>query len=230
MPEQRVVVERHLAVERQHVAGRRDHEGVDLHQGGVAVPVDGAGGLHHPHGPGHRRPRQAQAVRQAPSLKRGQTDAEVDLLAQDELRRVGRNLLYLHAAGRARHDDRPRRGAVDQQPEVQLALDVERLLDQHARHAATLGTGLRRDERHPDQGLRRLLGLARVSDHPHAAALAPPAGMDLRLDDDAAPETLRHPARLGRRERDLAARHGQAMLREQDLRLVLVNLHGITRG
>ena len=61
----------------------------------------------------------------------------------------------------------------------------------------------------------------------HAAALAPAAGMDLRLDDDgAAAETPGDLAGLVRRERDFTARNGHAIPVQDGLGLVFVNFHG----
>src|SRR5437763_14975930 len=52
--------------------------------------------------------------------------------------------------------------------------------------------------------------------------------MNLRFDDDdRSAEPPRDVAGLRRAERDLAARHGHAMLRENRLRLVLVELHDV---
>jgi hypothetical protein len=62
------------------------------------------------------------------------------------------------------------------------------------------------------------------------AALAAPAGVDLRLDDDdgvagLALELERRVAGLGRAEHDLGLGHGDAELTQQGLGLVLVDLH-----
>ena len=68
----------------------------------------------------------------------------------------------------------------------------------------------------------RLLGILRELD---AAALAAAAGVDLRLDDRPAAEALGDLPRLGRAVGDLAARHGDAVSREDRLGLVFVDFH-----
>ena len=56
----------------------------------------------------------------------------IDVLAQDLLGVRRRDLLDVHAAGGAGDDDRARRGAIDDDAEVELALDLQPFLDQHA--------------------------------------------------------------------------------------------------
>ena len=71
---------------------------------------------------------------------------------------------------------------------------------------------------------RRFVGILRELD---AAAFAASAGMNLRLDDDrAAAEPSGDLTGFVRRERDLAARHGHAVLFEERFGLIFVNFHG----
>ncbi len=54
--------------------------------------------------------------------------------------------------------------------------------------------------------------------------------MNLRLDDDdAAAETARDLAGFGGVERDLAARHGHAVSRENGFGLILVDFHDVSK-
>ena len=62
-----------------------------------------------------------------------------------------------------------------------------------------------------------------------AAALAAPAGMDLRLHHHTAPEPARNIARLLRRLRDLPPRHGHTKGPQHLLGLKLMDLHSGTR-
>ena len=74
---------------------------------------------------------------------------------------------------------------------------------------------------------RELLGLVGRLGELDAAALAAAAGVDLRLDDDdAAAEAAGDVAGFGGVERDLAARHGHAVAREDGFGLILVDFHG----
>ena len=52
-----------------------------------------------------------------------------------------------------------RGGAIDEDAQIELAIDLEPFLDQHAADLPAFGAGLVRDERHADHLLRQLLGL-----------------------------------------------------------------------
>ena len=84
-----------------------------------------------------------------------------------------------------------------------------------------------RDEPHADHVARDPARLVRALGELDAAALAPAAGMNLRLDDDrAAAEPAGDLAGFVRRERDFTARHGHAVPVQDGLGLVFVNFHG----
>src|SRR5579875_614396 len=75
---------------------------------------------------------------------------------------------------------------------------------------------------------RRDLDLVKIIGEGDSAGLAPPAGMDLRLDDPslAAKEAGRGFG-FGRAEGDSPARHGDAVGFEETLRLIFMDPHGI---
>src|SRR5207244_3760323 len=103
--------------------------------------------------------------------------------------------------------------AVEHDAEVELLVDGEALFDEERAHLAPLGAGLVRDKVHPEYlrgQLLRLVGALRDLD---AAALAAPAGMDLRLDDNyVRAQLLRRVIGLLGRARDDPARHRDAVL------------------
>ena len=70
-----------------------------------------------------------------------------------------------------------------------------------------------------------LHGVVRVGGQLHAAGLAAAAGLDLRLDDRAAAESLGHLARRLRRVDDFTGQHRYAVLGEEVPRLVLEQVH-----
>ena len=146
-------------------------------------------------------------------------------LAQDLLGRVGGDLFDLHAAGLRRHHDVGAAAAVERDREIQLALDRGGLLDEDLADQDALGRRLRRLQLHPEDLAGGVLGGGRIIRELDATGLAPPAGVDLSLDDDPATEVLGNVARLGRRLRHLAARHRHAEVAQERLGLVLVNLH-----
>ena len=81
-------------------------------------------------------------------------------------------------------------------------------------------------ERHADHVARDALGLVGVLRQLDAAALAAATRVNLRLDDHgAAAQTLGDLASLGSRERHLAARHGNAVAREDGFGLIFVDFH-----
>ena len=75
-------------------------------------------------------------------------------------------------------------GAIEHEAEVQLPRNLEPFFDEHARDDAAFGPGLVRDEAHPEHLGGDALGLFGVRRELDAAALASPARVNLRLDDD----------------------------------------------
>ena len=123
-----------------------------------------------------------------------------------------RDLLDVHAAlGRAEDRD-VLRGAVDEEREVELAVDLRARLDVEPLHDLALGAGLLGDEPHADhvgRGLLRLLGRLHDLD---AAGLAAAARVHLRLHHDGAADVARGLLGLGRRQREPPGRNLDAVL------------------
>ena len=225
-----VVVEIDLAVERDELAFAGDDQRIDLHQRRVGLderpvqrlqewPQDlGAVGA------------QAQAESQLAHLKRLQARGRANRLAQN-----GRGILVgdffdLHAAGSAGHDDRRFDGAVHQDAQVQLALDVLALFDEQALHQAAFRAGLRRDQRHAQNLGGELLRFVHRARQLDAAALAAPAGVNLRLHHDhLGAQALGDAAGVFGFGHHLAARRGNAEAAENLLGLIFVNLHPCLR-
>ena len=224
----RVVVEVHLRVERQQVAFAGHDERVDLDQrriGGLEGLVDRR---HQLHGLAHGGPFEAQLERQLLRLERLEAGRRVDVLLEDELGRLFRDLLDLHAAGRAGHHDGPLGRAVDDEAEVQFAGDRQPLLHEHALDDLALGPGLVRHEVHADDRRRQPLDVVHRLGDLDAAAFAAAAGVDLGLDDDRQAQLLRHVHGLVGGERDVTARHRHAEPGEDGLPLVFVDFHGMS--
>ena len=74
--------------------------------------------------------------------------------------------------------------AIDEDAQIELALDLQPFLDQHAADLLAFGPGLMRDQRHAEHLLGELLGFVGRLGELDAAALAAAAGVNLRLDDD----------------------------------------------
>ena len=132
-------------------------------------------------------------------------DGRIDELLEDPLGRFGGDLLDLHAAVRARHHTGCSLDAIDDEAEVQLALDLQPLLDEHAPDYLPFGPGLVGHERHAEHSLGGRSRLLRTLGDLDAAAFAAAAGMNLRLDDrHAAAEAVGDSLRVSRVEHDFA--------------------------
>src|SRR5690606_19031033 len=228
VPEQGVLVEIHLGIERQELAVAGDHERIDLDQAGVEAGeglVDAAQELDRG---ADLLALEAQPECEATRVERLQARHRIDRDGEDLFGRLCRDLFDLDAAlGRGHQRDAAGR-PVHQHAEVQLACDVAPLLDIDAADLLPLGTGLVRDEVHADHRLGSLAHLFDRFDHLDAAALAASACVDLRLDDPDRPvELFRLLHGLFGSVGDAAARHRHPELGEQGLALILVNVHGM---
>ncbi len=162
-----------------------------------------------------------------------QAERGIDLHAHDQLGRLVRDVLDVHAALGAGDDDRRLRFAVEHDGEVEFAHRVLRdrdhdLADQLARFA-----GLRGDQRLAQHLAGEFLDFLRRLDQLHAALeavlerpLAATAGVNLRLDHEIG--RLERPGDglgLLRRAGDRAGRRGDAKFLHEFFGLVLVDVH-----
>src|SRR5262249_6078622 len=143
----------------------------------------------------------------------------------DLLGRLFGDLLDLDAAFRTHHQHEALARTIEHETEIQLALDLQALLDQHAADPLTVRPRLVRDQIHAEHLFRRRTRVGWSLHDLHAAALAAAARVNLRLDDNGAAEAFGDRGRISRVEDDFAVGHGHAVARKNRLRLVLVNLH-----
>jgi len=130
------------------------------------------------------------------------------------------DFLDLHAAFGRGHQGDPAAGAVDQQAEIQLALDVGTFLDIQALDPPALGAGLLGDQHLTQHGGGIATDIVDGLDDPDPAlavgivleaASATAAGMDLRFDDEhRGTEPFGGGGGFVGGVGDLAARHGDA--------------------
>ncbi len=227
LPEEGVVVDRHLAVEADDLAGGREHQRVDLDQRRVAVAVERQS-ARHDRRPARRR-RRCPPGWSGPELRRGHHVAH--LVVAEAEQRVDR---AAHGArrGRARASSSmstpPSRG------------EDEHRAAHRARDGDARGTSRARcrrpARRAPTRPLWPRMVMARMSaaaastspavaQHADAAGLAAAAGLDLRLDDHGQPEPLGRAASLLRRRRHERRQHRQPGRGEQVLALVFEQVH-----
>ncbi len=160
-----------------------------------------------------------QLQREAQRLMREQAIARVHRQPMNLLRCLGGHLLDVDAAGGAHHQHGALGRSVDDDAHVALRGDIGRGRHEHLAHREAL------DGHAQDLGgVRR--GLVRVRGELHAAGLAPPAGVYLGFDDDAAAaEAQGDRASLGGRRGDLPGRHRDALPPQDVARLVFVEIH-----
>ena len=142
--------------------------------------------------------------------------------------RVLGHFLDVDAALGGGHEHDPLLRAVDHQRGVVLLLDRGALLDQQALHLLARGAGLVGHELHAEDLLRPVAHLVDRLGDLDPAALAAPAGVDLRLHHRHAAVT-QPPGDVGHivcREGDLAARHRDTITRENGFGLIFVDFHG----
>src|SRR5579859_6276349 len=94
------------------------------------------------------------------------------------------DFLDFHAAGAAGHKDDASGFAIDQQAEVEFALDVQAFFDEQALDDAASGAGLNGDQIHAQHAGGDFGGFVGRMGQLDATGFAASAGMNLRLDDD----------------------------------------------
>jgi hypothetical protein len=152
----------------------------------------------------------------------------VDVLLEDLLGGLLGDLLDLDSTFRTDHQHQPLARAIEDDAQVELADDLEALLDENAPHDLPGRPRLVGDEVHAEDLRGGRLRLGRPLDHLDAAALAAAPGVNLCLDDDGAPaEPLGHARGVLRLENDFTLGHGDAMLRQDGFGLIFVNLHPV---
>ena len=181
---------------------------------------------------------EPQPKAKAPGVEAGQARRRVDCHPHDLLGVVLGDLLDLHAALGRGQDGDAGGGAVHQQREVQLALDVAAGFDIDAAHLAAGGAGLLGDQRVAEHGrggflylggglgqANAALALRRVGEAARAAA----TGVDLAFHHEyRAGELGRGGLGLLGRPGDIAFEHRDAVAPQQLLALVFVDVHWIS--
>jgi hypothetical protein len=129
---ERVVVEGHLRVEREQIAALREDQRVDLDHRRVGLEKRLVDRVEQLHEPVDGAALQTHPERELARLERSDAGATIDVLAKDLLGFLRGHFFDVHAARRARDDDRRFRGAIDEDAQIQLAIDLQPFLDQHA--------------------------------------------------------------------------------------------------
>ncbi len=191
-----------LGVEHVDAAVAGEHQRVDLHQVGVAFGVGPIELAEHVDRSGQRRGGQPGGAN--PVLAGGCVEPvhRVDQDAGDGIGVALGDRLDLHAPLGGEHPEVLLGGAVQREAGVVLLGDVAGLLDPEPLHHMAADV-------EPQDRLGGRCHGVEVRSELHAAGLAAPAGVDLRLDHDRRPQALGCGDRLGDRERRLSRAHGQ---------------------
>ena len=226
-PVERVVVDAHLGVEGDERALSDLDQGVDLDQACIGAEdgvVDRAPELAHRL---RRLAGKAEAEGEAAGVVGLEAARRIDRHGHDGLRGLGCDRLDLDAAfARGDEGDAPA-FAVHHGAEIVLVGDVGAFLQVDAAHLAACGSRLVGDEHLAEHRARRRDRLVAARADLHAARLAAPAGVDLRLDHpDRAAELVDRSLDTLRREHGHAARHRHAERRQHLLGLIFVEVHG----
>jgi hypothetical protein len=169
---------------------------------------------------------ESHAKAQLTGLVGHETGGRIDSRGYDLLRRFGSNLLDVDATGGRTHEDHRLVRTVDQRTEVKLLLDVGSFCDQHGIDRQCPATGLVGLDGHAQHALGFGPHVVQAGHQLHAACLAAATGMDLGLDHPLTTTEL-----LGSGHGFVAigghvtARHGNPVLLEQLLGLILMKVH-----
>ena len=224
-PVQGIAVKGHLGIQRHQQALVHHRQRIDLGEQRIVVPEAAVEGLHQ-----FRRLRYLPAGKadlrgDLAALKIHQADRGIDRLPDDLLGVARGRLLDVHSSGRAGDDGDALRAAVDHQAEVVFLVNPDGLLDQDTLHQSPRRPGLGSDHVAADQLVGVVPDLVDGPGHLDAAALAAPAGMDLRLDHPAlAAEFLGRGRGVVHGVRDPAFRYPHAVFPQQFLGLVFVDV------
>ena len=222
---QRVVVEIHFGVERQHAVVARGDQRIDFGErrvGGFKRAVKVGKEFRrfvHLLGP------KPQAEGEFPSLKSLKADGRVHGFVEDFFRMLGGDRFDFDAAFARRYESGPGRRAVEHRAEVELPLHGQAFLDEQAPDEAALGARLRRYQLFPEHLARQPLRFVGASGELHPARFAAPSGVDLRFDDYGPAQVFGRGASLVGRLRHLASRDRNSKARQDLLRLILVDFH-----
>src|SRR6266550_4449483 len=144
-------------------------------------------------------------------------------MSENLLRRLGRHFLDVDATSGTGHEHRPFRRTIDDDADVGFAGDVSRGGNENFLDGKTL------DRELEDLGgdCLRLLGCLRQL---YSARLATATGVNLGLDDDGRSKFAGDLFRLLRRRCNLTGRDRDAVLPEDFLCLVLVDVHSCSES
>ena len=130
MAEERIIVEVDLGVEGEELVVFGCDKGVDLDQRGVGFDVGLVKAQKELDGVVNLRRFETQRKGQLARLPTAKADGRIDRLLEDGLGCFGGHLLDLHAAGLRGHEDQLACGAIENDAEIEFAVDGSALFDE----------------------------------------------------------------------------------------------------
>ena len=146
MAKERVVVEIHFGVERDHLTGTGQNQRIDLGKRRVGLVERLVKSLQRRPRFGDRISGNADFACDIVALAILQAGSRIDENLVDFLRPVGGDFFDVHAAFAARHQAHTLRAAVDDHADIQFFFDVSTFFNQQPPHFLAFGSGLMRLE------------------------------------------------------------------------------------
>ena len=237
VPEERVVVETELRVDRHDpavrsaFARRRDDQGVDLDQIGIGVGVELCQLLHDRGGLPDLPADETEPLRHGSCFVGFEPVEGMDRGLEDRIGILVRHGLDLDAALGARDDRVQAATSIQGDRKVELLGDVDACGDEQSLHLDAFGPGLHGHHAVPKHEGRGFAGFLDALDQFHESSLATAAGVDLGLDHDQGLTGLQDGTGFGHRVVDgldhAAGGDRDAGVGEELSGLVLVDLHRI---
>ncbi|MEY9168156.1 hypothetical protein ABIE78_006275 [Sinorhizobium fredii] len=234
--EERIAVEGHLGIEDAHAAVLHDDQRVDLEQAHVLLDEGLVEDREEFFGVGARFAFELQRIGQRLQVVSGDALIGIDRNGDDLFRRMLGNCLDIHAALGRNHEGNLADGAIDEDREIEFAVDVGAVLDIEAVDLLAGRAGLLGHQRIAEHILGIGNDLVDRFRQPHAAlgigpeflelALAAAAGMDLALHDVKRSRQLFRGrfGFVGGEDRD-TFRDRRAVALQQSLGLIFMDVH-----
>ena len=218
-----------LAVQREQLVVLRRDERVDLDQRRVRFHVHVVKALHELHRGVDLRGLQTERKCQFPRLVGLETDRRVDHDLMDRVGVLGGDFLDLHAASLRGHEDIAGLRAVQNDTQIQLAVDRRCFFNQQPPYLLAFRSGLVRNQLHAQDVACVLFGFVKRASDLDAPTLASSTCVNLRFNHHtrsaAREQTLGNFDGFVQSVGDLTLRNWHAVRAQDVLSLVLVNFH-----
>ena len=161
MAEKSVVIEGHFGIEGDELAFARENAGIDFEKRGVGIDESAVERLKKRRGVIDDFERQVETESDLARLIGLKTDGWMNRFAQNGAGIVLGDFFNFHAAGGTGHEDDLAGGAIDEQTQIEFALDIEPFFDEKPFHDAAGRSSLRSDQLHAENVAGDVRGFVR---------------------------------------------------------------------